>query len=57
VLPGVTALVAAGADGMICHWNRGAEALTGHPAAAVPVTRPRAIRPCSLGQPGSRNSA
>jgi PAS domain S-box-containing protein len=33
--PGVTALVVADADGMICYWNRGAEALTGHPAAAA----------------------
>jgi PAS domain S-box-containing protein len=33
--PGVTALVLADADGMICYWNRGAEALTGHPAAAA----------------------
>ena len=32
---GVTALVVADADGMICYWNRGAEALTGHPAAAA----------------------
>jgi PAS domain-containing protein len=35
--PGVTALVLADADGMICYWNRGAEALTGS-AAAVLVT-------------------
>lgn len=33
--PGVTALVVADADGMICYWNRGAEALTGHRAAAA----------------------
>ena len=33
--PGVTALVVADADGMICYWSRGAEALTGHPAAAA----------------------
>ena len=33
--PGVTALVVADADGMICYWNRGAEALTGHQAAAA----------------------
>jgi len=31
----VTAVVVAGADGMICYWNRGAEALTGHLAAAA----------------------
>jgi len=31
----VTAVVVADADGMICYWNRGAEALTGHPAAAA----------------------
>ncbi len=32
---GVTALVVADADGMICYWNRGAEALTGRLAAAA----------------------
>jgi PAS domain S-box-containing protein len=32
---GITALVVADADGMICYWNGGAEALTGHPAAAA----------------------
>ena len=31
----MTALVVADADGMICYWNRGAEALTGHPAATA----------------------
>ena len=31
----VTAVVVVGADGMICYWNRGAEALTGHLAAAA----------------------
>jgi len=31
----VTAVVVVGADGMICYWNRGAEALTGRLAAAA----------------------
>jgi PAS domain S-box-containing protein len=31
----VTALVVADAEGMICYRNRGAEALTGHPAAVA----------------------
>ena len=33
--PGTTALVVADADGVIRYWNDGAEALTGHPAAAA----------------------
>jgi PAS domain S-box-containing protein len=32
---GTTAVVVADADGKICYWNGGAEALTGHPAAAA----------------------
>jgi PAS domain S-box-containing protein len=35
VPPGTTALVVADADGVICYWNGGAEALTGHPAGAA----------------------